>query len=128
MSNDQTGSPGGADSGGAKQGILSLTIKDKGALYASYMPFIKNGGIFIPTNKAYKLGDEVFILLKLMEETEKMPVVGKVVWKTPPAAQAGRVSGIGIQFADDAEGKAVRDKIETYLAGSLKSDRVTHTM
>lgn len=128
MSNEQTGSQGGADSGGAKQGILSLTIKDKGALYASYMPFIKHGGIFIPTNKAYKLGDEVFILLKLMEETEKMPVVGKVVWKTPPAAQAGRVSGIGIQFADDAEGKAVRDKIETYLAGALKSDRATHTM
>lgn len=128
MSNEPTGNQSGAEGAGAKQGILSLTIKDKGALYASYMPFIKNGGIFIPTNKAYKLGDEVFILLKLMEETEKMPVVGKVVWKTPPAAQAGRVSGIGIQFSDDAEGKAVRDKIETYLAGSLKSDRATHTM
>ena len=40
---------------GARQGILSLTIKDKGALYAAYMPFVKNGGLFIPTNKAYQL-------------------------------------------------------------------------
>lgn len=111
-----------------KQGILSLTIKDKGALYAAYMPYIKNGGIFIPTNKQYKLGDEVFILLKLMDEADKMPVVGKVVWKTPQAAQGNRVSGIGVQFAEDTDGEAVRNKIETYLAGSLKSDRLTHTM
>ena len=48
---------------GTKQGILSLTIKDKGALYAAYMPFIKNGGIFVPTTREYKLGDEIFMLL-----------------------------------------------------------------
>ena len=34
-----------------RQGILSLTIRDKSALYASYMPFVKNGGSFIPTAK-----------------------------------------------------------------------------
>ena len=54
-------------SAGGRQGILSLTIKDKGALYAAYMPFIKNGGLFIPTNKPYKLGDEVFMLLNRRE-------------------------------------------------------------
>ena len=54
-----------------RQGILSLTIKDKSALYAAYMPFVKNGGLFIPSNKKYKLGDEVFMLLTLMEEKEK---------------------------------------------------------
>jgi type IV pilus assembly protein PilZ len=114
--------------GAPKQGILSLTIKDKGALYAAYMPFIQNGGLFIPTNKAYKLGDEVFMLLKLMDESDKLPVVGKVVWKTPQAAQGNRVAGIGVQFGEDQEGKNARNKIETYLAGALKSDRLTHTM
>ena len=39
------------------QGILSLNIKDKSALYAAYMPYVKNGGLFIPTNKQYSLGD-----------------------------------------------------------------------
>ena len=111
-----------------KHGILSLTIKDKGALFAAYMPYVKHGGLFIPTNKGYKLGEEVFILLKLMDETDKMPVVGKVVWKTPQAAQGNRVSGIGVQFAQDQEGEKVRNKIETFLAGLLKSDRLTHTM
>lgn len=113
----------------AKQkGILSLTIKDKGALYAAYMPFIKGGGLFIPTNKSYQLGDEVFMLLKLIDETEKTPVVGIVVWKTPKAAQGNRITGIGLQFSQDNEGAAIRDKIDTYLAGMQNSDRLTHTM
>lgn len=127
MTTEDSQAGGGAPSA-PKQGILSLSIKDKGALYAAYMPYIKNGGIFIPTNKQYKLGDEVFILLKLMDEADKMPVVGKVVWKTPQHAQGNRVAGIGVQFAEDSDGEAVRNKIETYLAGSLKSDRLTHTM
>ena len=44
---------------GARNGILSLSIKDKAVLYAAYMPFVKNGGLFIPTKKDYALGDEV---------------------------------------------------------------------
>jgi Tfp pilus assembly protein PilZ len=52
---------------GARQGILSLAIKDKAQLYGAYMPFLKGGGIFIPTNRRYTLGDEVFLLLSLPE-------------------------------------------------------------
>jgi len=112
----------------ARQGILSLTIKDKGALYAAYMPFVKNGGLFIPTNKDYTLGEEVFMLLKLMDESEKLPIVGKVIWVTPKGAQGNRVAGIGVQFAFDQDGENARKKIETYLGGALKSDRPTHTI
>lgn len=65
---------------GPGNGILSLTIKDKAVLYAAYMPFIKHGGLFIPTNKSYTMGDEVFMLLSLMDEPEKIPVAGKVIW------------------------------------------------
>lgn len=111
---------------GPRNGILSLTIKDKSVLYAAYMPFIRNGGLFIPTNKNYKLGDEVFMLLNLMEEPEKIPVAGKVVWITPKGAQGNRAAGIGVQFNDGDN--TARNKIETYLAGALKSDRPTHTM
>ena len=56
-----------------KQGILSLTIKDRTVLYAAYMPFLRNGGLFIPTNKRFALGEEVFVLLALMDEAEKIP-------------------------------------------------------
>ncbi|MDE2090211.1 MAG: PilZ domain-containing protein [Gammaproteobacteria bacterium] len=110
-----------------RQGILSLTIKDKGALYAAYMPFVKNGGLFIPTNKPYKIGDEIFMLLTLMDEPEKIPVAGRVVWITPKGAQGNRAVGIGVQFNDQG-GIAASKKIETYLAGALQSDRPTHTM
>jgi type IV pilus assembly protein PilZ len=62
-----------------KQGILSLTIKDRTVLYAAYMPFVRHGGLFVSTNKKYELGEEVFILLALMDEPEKIPINGKVV-------------------------------------------------
>ena len=112
---------------GARQGILSLTIKDKNALYAAYMQFVKNGGLFIPTTKRYHVGDEVFMLLTLMDESERIPVAGKVIWVTPIGAEGNRAAGIGVQFSDQDGGMA-RNKIETYLAGALKSDRPTHTM
>lgn len=108
-------------------GILSLAIKDKSSLYTAYMPFVKNGGLFIPTNKKYKLGDEVFMLLTLMDEKEKLPVAGTIVWMTPPGSQGNRVAGIGVQFSAQDNG-SIRNKIEGYLAGALKSDRQTHTM
>lgn len=117
-----------AGPGGIKQGgILSLAIKDKSSLYTAYMPFIKNGGLFIPTNKKYKIGDEVFMLLTLMDEKEKLPVAGKIVWITPTGSQGNRLAGIGVQFSDQDNGQ-IRNKIEGYLAGALKSDRQTHTM
>jgi type IV pilus assembly protein PilZ len=112
---------------GSKSGILSLTIKDKAVLYAAYMPFIENGGLFIPTGRQYNLGDEVFMLLSLMEEAEKLPVAGKIIWITPKGAQGNRATGVGVQFSDKDNGLA-RSKIETYLAGSLESERPTHTM
>ncbi len=111
---------------GPRNGILSLTIKDKSVLYAAYMPFVKHGGLFIPTNKHYRPGDEVFMLLNLMDEVEKIPVAGKVIWITPRGAQGNRAAGIGVQFSD--QDNTARSKIETYLAGALKSDRPTHTM
>ena len=116
----------GIKQSGAMSGILSLSIKDKAVLYAAYMPFLQHGGLFIPTSKNYKLGDEVFILLSLMDEPEKIPVAGKVVWITPQGAQGNRSAGIGVEFSEHDDTAA--RKVETYLASSLESDRPTHTM
>ena len=112
---------------GARNGILSLAIKDKAVLYAAYMPFIQNGGLFIPTKKEYEIGDEVFMLLSLMDEPEKLPVAGKVVWVTPKGAGGTKAAGIGVQFSDQDQGNTQK-KIETYLAGALGGDKPTHTM
>ena len=111
-----------------RQGILSLAVKDKAALYNAYMPFVKNGGIFVPTPKRYFLGDEVFLLLTLPDSSERLPVAGKVIWVTPMGAQGNRTAGIGVQLPDNTEGETIRNKIETQLAGTLNADKPTQTM
>ena len=110
-----------------KPGVLSLAIKEKSALYAAYMPYVKGGGLFIPTNKAFKIGEEVFMLLSLVDDPMKLKVVGKVVWITP-VAQANRPQGIGVQFSEKDGGIEVKNKIEAILGGALKANRATHTM
>lgn len=118
-----------ADTAGqVRPGVLSLSIKEKSALFAAFMPFIRGGGLFIPTNKSYKMGEEVFMLLTLMDDPAKLPVSGKVVWVTPTGAHGSRTQGVGVQFSPNESGRAAQNKIEGLLGGSLKSTRQTHTM
>lgn len=112
----------------ARPSVLSLNINSKSALYVAYMPFLKNGGIFIPTPRTYKLGDEVFLLLQLLDDPTKHPVAGTVVWITPNGAQGNKTQGVGVHFPDDESGKAVRYRIEQILAGHLSSNRPTNTL
>ena len=108
--------------------VLSLAIKEKAALYAAYMPFLKNGGIFLPTQKAYKLGDEIYLILSLMDDPNKYPIAGKVAWITPPAANNNKAQGIGVHFPDDESGQRAKLKIEEILGAALRSSRATHTL
>jgi len=108
--------------------VLSLNIKEKAALYASYMPYLKHGGIFVPTHKPYNLGDEVYLLLSLMDDPAKFPIAGKVAWVTPPGAHNNRTQGIGVHFSEDEGGLAARKRIEEILGAALKSSRATHTL
>ncbi|MEZ0122092.1 MAG: PilZ domain-containing protein [Candidatus Reddybacter sp.] len=111
---------------GIRSGILNLTLKDSNELYACYMPFVENGGLFIPSRKQFAIGDEVFVLLELMEEPDKLPLTGKVVWVTPKGTAGNRKQGVGIQFP--AESAQLVQRIETYLAGLLSSGRPTNTL
>lgn len=112
----------------ARQGIISLKIKDTAALYNAYMPYLKNGGLFAPTAQRYALGDEVVLLINLTDEGERLSVAGKVVWVTPVGAQGNRTAGIGVHFNESADGEAARARIENLLAGMTSSERPTLTM
>lgn len=112
----------------ARPSVLSLAIKEKSALYAAYMPFLVNGGIFVPTNKNYKLGDEIYLILTLMDDPNKYPVAGKVAWVTPSGANNNRAQGIGVHFPADETGTRVRQRIEELLGAALGSSRATHTL
>ncbi len=107
--------------------VLSLSIKERSALYSAYMPLLKNAGIFVPTNKSYKLGDEIYLILSLMDDPNKYPIAGKVAWITPANAQNNKTQGIGVHFPDDESGKRVKHSIEELLGSALHSNRATHT-
>lgn len=110
-----------------RKGIISLSISDRSALYTAYMPFVQNGGIFVPTSRAYELGDTVFLLLDLMDAPEPLITTASVVWITPTGAQGNKVEGIGVHF-DEADKGATKNAIEEHLAGILEGDRSNNTM
>jgi type IV pilus assembly protein PilZ len=108
--------------------VLSLPIKEKSALYAAYMPFIANGGIFVPSTKAYRIGDEIYLILTLMDDPTKYPIAGKIAWITPAGANNNKVQGIGVQFSADESGQRIKQRIEELLGAALGSSRATHTL
>lgn len=113
------------DTSGKAGGIINIDYADKSELYKAYMPFVKNGGLFIPTTKVFNLGDELFVVLGLPDDNEKVPVSCKVVWITPVAAEGNKTPGIGVQFRDSG---SAYQKIENCLGGILKSEDSTYTM
>jgi type IV pilus assembly protein PilZ len=112
----------------ARPSVLSLPIKEKAALYAAYMPFLTNGGIFVPTTKPYKIGDEIYLILTLMEDVTKYPIAGKIAWITPAGANNSKAQGIGVHFSADESGRRVKQRIEEILGAALGSSRATHTL
>ena len=112
----------------SRHAVLSLTIRERAALYAAYMPFLHNGGLFVPTTKSCHLGDEIFLLLSLMQDEHRYPVAGKVAWITPAGAGHNRTQGVGLQFPDDDAGRRIRLRIEEILGTALASSRATHTI
>ena len=108
--------------------VIQLSIKEKAALYAAYIPAFTEGGIFIPTTRDYALGDDVYVLLSLPDDSQRYPVAGKVAWVTPAKAAGGRTQGVGVLFPKDDKSRALRAKIEEILGSSLISERQTQTI
>lgn len=108
--------------------VLSLSVKEKASLYAAYMPFLTNGGIFVPTSRSHRLGDEIYLILSLMDDPNKYPIAGKVVWITPSGAHNNKAPGIGVQFPGDESGQRTRQRIEEVLGAAITSSRATHTL
>jgi len=108
--------------------VLQLAIREKGALYAAYIPLFAEGGIFVPTAREYRLGDEVYVLLTLPDDPQRYPVAGRVAWITPLRAAEGRAAGVGIQFPADEKSRQLKARIEGILGGTMASDRPTQTI
>jgi type IV pilus assembly protein PilZ len=112
----------------ARPSVIQLSIKEKAALYAAYIPAFADGGIFIPSSRDYRLGDDVYVLLSLPDDPQRYPVAGKVAWVTPAKAAAGRTQGVGIRFPADDKSRQLKLKIEELLGSALGSERPTQTI
>ena len=108
--------------------VMQLAIKEKTALYAAYIPILTEGGIFVPTSREYRLGEDVYLLLTLPEDTQRYPIAGKVAWVTPARAAGNRTQGIGIQFPKDEKSSQLKAKIEQILGSALAWDKATQTV
>lgn len=116
------GMPSGAAS---RPNVLSLAIKDQAGLYAAYMPFLNRGGIFVPSNRPFRLGEQVFLVLSLLEK--KYQIAGNVAWITP-AGTPLKTPGVGVHLPDDDNGRNLRRAIEEILGKALESGRPTQTL
>jgi type IV pilus assembly protein PilZ len=124
-----TNPPASSPAAGAiRPSVVQLALKEKAALYAAYIPLFQEGGIFIPSVRDYKLGDDVYVLLTLPEDPQRYPVAGKVAWITPPRASGNRTQGVGVRFPSDEKSRQLKFKIEEILGAHLASDRPTQTI
>ena len=112
----------------SRPGVFTLTIRSKAALYAAWMPLLRGGGIFLPSSRSHMLGEEVLILLSLLDDPNKIPLQGNVAWINPAHSAGNRPQGIGVQLHDSEVGRDLRKKVEGLLAGALQSSRPTHTI
>jgi len=112
----------------SRPSVIQLVFREKGALYAAYMPLLADGGLFVPTAREYKLGEDVYLLLSLPDDPQRYPVAGKVVWLTPPNASGGRTQGVGVRFPSDEKTRALKLKIEETLGTMVSSSKPTQTL
>ena len=113
---------------GSRHSVIPLSFKDRGALYAAYIPHFKEGGIFIPTSRLYELGEEVYVLLSLPNDGQRYPIAGTVAWVTPARAPGGRSQGVGVRFPADEKSVVLKSRIESMLGALLRSDWPTQTL
>jgi type IV pilus assembly protein PilZ len=114
--------------GGARPSVIQLVFRERGALYAAYMPMFSEGGIFVPTTRDYRLGEDIYLLLSLPDDPQRYPVAGKVGWITPANASGGRTQGVGVRFPTDEKSRALRVRIEEALGTSISSVKPTQTI
>ena len=119
---------GGAAQSGARPSVIQLVFREKGALYAAYIPLLAEGGLFVPTTREYRISEDIYLLLSLPDDPQRYPVAGKVAWITPPNASGGRTQGVGVRFPHDEKTRLLKAKIEELLGTSLQSAKPTQTI
>ena len=114
--------------GGARPSVMQLVFREKGALFAAFIPMFTEGGLFVPTSRPYQLGEDLYLLLSLPDDPQRYPVAGKVAWITPSNASGGRTQGVGVRFPGDEKSRLLKLKIEEILGTQISSSKPTQTL
>ncbi len=117
-----------AATAGQRPSVIQLNFRERGALYAAYIPMFTEGGLFVPTPRDYRLGDDIYLLLSLPNDPQRFPVAGKVAWITPPNTSGGRTQGVGVRFPADEKTRLLRMRIEEILGTAISSSKPTQTI
>ena len=123
-----SGRAAGSGAVASRPSVIQLVFREKGALYAAYVPILLDGGLFVPTTREYKLGEDIYLLLSLPDDPQRYPVAGKVSWITPANASGGRTQGVGVRFPSDEKTRLLKLKIEEALGTQLQSAKPTQTI
>jgi type IV pilus assembly protein PilZ len=120
--------PAAAAAAANRPSVIQLVFREKGALYAAYIPLLTDGGLFVPTAREYRLGEDIYLLLSLPDDPQRYPVAGKVAWVTPSNASGGRTQGVGVRFPADEKTRGLKLKIEEVLGTMISSSKPTQTL
>ena len=103
--------PGVPSSSGSRPSVIQLVFREKGALYAAYIPLFTEGGLFVPTTREYRLGEDI----------SRAPITGL-------SLRHGRTQGVGVRFPNDDKTRLLKLKIEEILGTSISSSKPTQTI
>ena len=107
--------------------MLALQLKDPNLLYNCYMPFLEHGGLFVPTDDVFSLGEDILLAVEIADYPKRF-LPTKV-----------RLDQSGAHFSPPPQRRrpcilrtrklpAGKNLIEAELGPRLRSDRTTFTL
>lgn len=111
----------------ANNKTLSYQFADLVALKKAFMPFVRDGGIFIPTTEKFHLGELVQLTIQLPNHEKPFAFTGEIIWITPPSAQSENRAGVGIQCSGH-EGETFQKKARELLAELKEESAYSDTL
>ncbi|TCM63726.1 type IV pilus assembly protein PilZ [Acinetobacter calcoaceticus] len=106
--------------------LIQFSIQDTAMLQACYMPYVKGGGLFIPSLHQVQMGELVKLMARLGDDERNIALSGAVIWISHKAMGV-KPQGFAIQLGG-AGADGFRAKAEKILASATPSTRPSFTL
>lgn len=77
---------------------VKLAIRTNDELIGAYIPFLKKGGLIIPSDPLHEIGSIVALRVELLDYPHHFDVIGKIVWLTPEHIHLDKLNGTGVEL------------------------------